>query len=76
MAGLEPTGRQLAYPVHGIDSDNGSVFIDETLTEYCGYRSIEFTPVTSPGEATGGTQGAVGAEHGRGLRAARFRVRL
>ena len=43
MAGLEPTGRQLAYPVHGIDSDNGSVFIDETLTEYCGYRSIEFT---------------------------------
>ena len=43
MAGLEPIGRQLPYPAHGIDSDNGSVFINETLTEYCGYRSIEFT---------------------------------
>ena len=43
MAGLEPIGRQLPYPVHGIDSDNGSVFINEILTEYCGYRSIEFT---------------------------------
>ena len=42
MAG-QPIGRQLPYPVHSIDSDNGSVFINETLTEYCGYRSIEFT---------------------------------
>ena len=41
MAGLEPIGGQLPYPVHGIDSDNGSVFINETLTEYCGYRSSE-----------------------------------
>ena len=48
VAGLEAIGRQLPFPVKGIDSDNDSVFINdtltnETLTQYCAERSIEFT---------------------------------
>ena len=42
-AGLEAIGRQLPFPVKGIDSDNDSVFINETLIKYCAERSIEFT---------------------------------
>ena len=39
---------QLPFPVKGIDvkgidSDNDSVFINETLTQYCVERGIEFT---------------------------------
>ena len=43
VAGLEAIGRQLPFPVKGIDSDNDSVFINATLTKYCAERSIEFT---------------------------------
>ena len=35
--------RQLPFPVLGIDSDNDSVFINQTLMEYCAGRGIEFT---------------------------------
>ena len=34
---------QLPFPVLGIDSDNDSVFINQTLMEYCADRGIEFT---------------------------------
>ena len=43
VAGLEAIAKQLTFPVLGIDSDNDSVFINDTLTEYCAGRSIEFT---------------------------------
>ena len=48
VAGLEAIGRQLPCPVKGIDSDNDSVFINDTLTndtltQYCAERGIEFT---------------------------------
>ena len=47
-AGLEAIGRQLPFPVKGIDSDNDSVFTNDTLTndtltQYCAERGIEFT---------------------------------
>ena len=41
--GLESIGGQLPFPVKGIDSDNDSVFINDTLTQYCAERGIEFT---------------------------------
>ena len=43
VAGLEAIGKQLPFPVLGIDSDNDSVYINETLTEYCAGKGIEFT---------------------------------
>ena len=43
VAGLEAIGRQLPFPVKGIASDNDSVFINDTLTQYCAERGIEFT---------------------------------
>ena len=43
VAGLEAIGRQLPFPVKGIDSDNDSIFINETLPQYCAERGIEFT---------------------------------
>ena len=48
VAGLESIARQLPFPVKGVDSDNDSVFINntlinETLTQYCAERGIEFT---------------------------------
>ena len=43
VAGLEAIAVQMPFPVRGIDSDNDSVFINDTLTEYCSVRSIEFT---------------------------------
>ena len=39
--GLESIGGQLPFPVKGIDSDNDSVFINDTLTQYCAERGIE-----------------------------------
>ena len=42
-AGLEAIGRQLPFPVKGIDSDSDSVFINDALTQYCAERGIEFT---------------------------------
>ena len=38
--GLEAIARQLPFPVRGIDSDNDSVFINETLVQYCAQRGI------------------------------------
>ena len=47
VAGLETIAKQLPFPVLGIDSDidsdNVSVFINDTLTQYCSDRGIEFT---------------------------------
>ena len=43
MAGLEAIAAQLPFPVRGVDSDNDSVFINDTLTDYCAERGIEFT---------------------------------
>ena len=43
VAGLEAIGQQLPFPVKGIDSDNDSIFINDTLTQYCAERGIEFT---------------------------------
>ena len=43
VAGLEAIGQRLPFPILGIDSDNDSVFINETLVQYCADRSIEFT---------------------------------
>ena len=43
VAGLEAVGQRLPFPVLGIDSDNDSVFFNETLVQYCAGRGIEFT---------------------------------
>ena len=43
VQGLEAIARQLPFPVLGIDSDNDSVFLNQTLMEYCADRGIEFT---------------------------------
>ena len=43
IEGLEAIAKQLPFPVLGIDSDNDSVFINQTLMEYCADRGIEFT---------------------------------
>ena len=43
VAGLEAIGQLLPFPVLGIDSDNDSVFINDTLVQYCADRGIEFT---------------------------------
>ena len=50
VAGLEAIARQLPFPVRGIDSD--SVFINDTLTEYCADRGIEFTAPVLTGRTT------------------------
>ena len=43
VAGLEAIGQRLPFPIRGIDSDNDSVFINETLVRYCADHDIEFT---------------------------------
>ena len=43
VGGLEAIAKQLPFPVLGIDSDNDTVFINDTLTRYCADRGIEFT---------------------------------
>ena len=43
VTGLEVISKQLPCTVLGIDSDNDSVFINDTLTQYCADRGIEFT---------------------------------
>ncbi len=43
VEGLEVIRHQLPVPVLGIDSDNDSAFINETLQGYCKERQIEFT---------------------------------
>ena len=46
VAGLEAIARQLSVPVLGIDSGNDS------LTDYCSARGIEFTRSRAPGKTT------------------------
>ena len=43
VEGLEAIAGQLPFPGLGIDSDNDSVFINQTLIRYCADREIEFT---------------------------------
>ena len=43
VTGLEAVSRVFPVPIRGINSDNDSVFINETLLNYCEERSIEFT---------------------------------
>ena len=43
VEGLEAIAGQLPFPALGIDSDNDSVFINQTLIGYCADRGIEFT---------------------------------
>ena len=40
---LEVLRRQFPMPIRGIDSDNDSAFINETLLTYCQQQKIEFT---------------------------------
>jgi hypothetical protein len=41
--GLEVLRRQFPVPILGIDSDNDSAFINETLLAYCQEQKLEFT---------------------------------
>ncbi len=43
VEGLEAISRVFPVPIRGIDSDNDSVFINETLVRYCADMGIEFT---------------------------------
>ena len=43
VTGLEAVSRVFPVPIRGINSDNDSVFINETLLSYCEDRGIEFT---------------------------------
>ena len=43
VVGLEAVSRVFPVPIRGINSDNDSVFINETLLVYCEERGIEFT---------------------------------
>ncbi|MDE3179631.1 MAG: transposase family protein [Acidobacteriota bacterium] len=42
-AALEAVGEALPFPLRGIDSDNGSEFINDHLWRYCQARAIQFT---------------------------------
>lgn len=43
VEGLKVIRRQLPVPLRGIDSDNDSAFINETLVDFCADPKIEFT---------------------------------
>jgi hypothetical protein len=43
VEGLEILRRQFPVPLRGIDSDNDSAFINDTLVEYCRQQRLEFT---------------------------------
>jgi len=43
VEGLEVIRRQMPVPICGIDTDNDSAFINETLLSYCQERHLEFT---------------------------------
>ena len=42
-AGLAILRRQFPVPIRGIDTDNDSAFINETLQDYCREERLEFT---------------------------------
>ena len=58
LAGLEAIVRQLLFPVLGIDSDDDSVFINETITQYYANLSNEFHPFPGLPEERSGFDGA------------------
>ena len=43
VQGFEAIAKQLPVPIRGIDIDNDSAFINETLVSHCGDQQIEFT---------------------------------
>jgi hypothetical protein len=43
VEGLDAIRRQFPAPVLGIDTDNDSVFINETLIAYCSTHQLAFT---------------------------------
>ena len=43
VQGVEAIAKQLPVPMRGIDIDNDSAFLDETLLTYCAERCIELT---------------------------------
>ena len=43
VEGLDAFSRVFPVPIRGINSDNDSVFTNETLLGYCKERGIEFT---------------------------------
>lgn len=43
VEGLDVLRRQLPFPLQGIDSDNDSAFINNTLLDYCKEHGIKFT---------------------------------
>jgi len=43
VEGLDALFEQIPFPIRGIDSDNDSAFINDTLLEFCKARQIEFT---------------------------------
>ena len=43
VEGLEVIRRQFPVPIRGIDTDNDSAFINETLLAYCQEQQLEFT---------------------------------
>lgn len=43
VAALEDMRQSLPFPLKGIDSDNGSEFLNHHLVRYCGLRKIQFT---------------------------------
>ena len=43
MDGLEAIGRRLPFHIRGIDSDDDSAFVNETLIKYCAGHGIEST---------------------------------
>ena len=43
VEGLEILRRQFPVPLRGIDSDNDSAFINDTLVAYCQQQGLEFT---------------------------------
>jgi hypothetical protein len=43
FAGLTDVVKHLPFPIRGIDSDNGSEFINEHLVRWCGREKITFT---------------------------------
>ena len=43
LGGIEAAVKGLPFPIKGIDTDNGSEFINETLFDYCDHHDIQFT---------------------------------
>ena len=44
VEGLEAIGQRLPFRIRGIDSDNDSAFINETLIKYCVDRMVSSSP--------------------------------